>query len=402
MGTQEQGIKADSEMNQLTALQVERLSDPGQYPDGGGLTLRVHTSGDKTWVLPLTIDGKLRERRLGGYPQVGLTEARRTAEDMRQRLRRGDEPSAPPEIDYNPPPSTLLTRLIMSVLDSTRDASTVPVYESRWRDDIDRHVPHELADAWVHQITREYVLDQLQPVWKDDPTLASEMARLLEVAFDEAIAKDFRDDNPAREVMRALPSYGRAQPLPALHHGRVRKAVESIREAPKQGRTVKLALEFLIFTVAHTSEVRAASWEEIDLSAKVWSISAERTKVRIEQHVPLSAGALAIVEGVRQRTRGHGLLFPQNRKEGQLLAPSAMLKLLRSATPFPDDQVTIDGLRSAFRTWAHETNKSWALAEAVLSDKLGSREVQVYLRSDRLEQRRELMQAWCDYLRSVD
>ena len=69
MGTQEQGIKADSEMNQLTALQVERLSDPGQYPDGGGLTLRVHTSGDKTWVLPLTIDGKLREHRLAARPR---------------------------------------------------------------------------------------------------------------------------------------------------------------------------------------------------------------------------------------------------------------------------------------------------------------------------------------------
>ncbi len=88
MGASKRGIDPDAKRNQLTALQVERLSDVGQYADGGGLTLRVHPSGDKTWVLRLTIDGKLRERRLGGYPQVGLTEARRTAEDMRRRLPR--------------------------------------------------------------------------------------------------------------------------------------------------------------------------------------------------------------------------------------------------------------------------------------------------------------------------
>ena len=42
MGASKRGIDPDANRNQLTALQVERLSDPGQYPDGGRLTLRVH------------------------------------------------------------------------------------------------------------------------------------------------------------------------------------------------------------------------------------------------------------------------------------------------------------------------------------------------------------------------
>lgn len=395
-------MNADAKRNQLTALQLEQFSAPGQYTDGGGLTLRVHPSGDKNWTLGLTVHGKQRDFRLGGYPQVGLAEARRTAEDIRQRVHRGDEPSAPPEIDYNPPPSTLLAMLIAKALSSTWDTRTGPGYRLRWRDDIDKYVPKELSTAWVHQITREYMLDQLQPVWKRGPTLAGELARFLEVVFDEAIARGFRSDNPGKGAIAALPSYRRTHPLPALHHSRVSIAIESIREAPKQGRTVKLALEFLIFTVARTSEVLAASWEEIDLNAKVWSIPVERVKARTGRHVPLSTGALTIVERIRQRTRGKGLLFPRNRKEGRPLPRSAMLKLLRSATPFPDEEVTVDGLREAFRTWAHETGKSWALVEAVLSDKLGSSEVQTYSRSGQMERRRELMQEWCDYVSGVD
>ena len=48
MGTREQAMKADAKRNQLTALQLERFSAPGQYTDGGGLTLRVHPSGTRT------------------------------------------------------------------------------------------------------------------------------------------------------------------------------------------------------------------------------------------------------------------------------------------------------------------------------------------------------------------
>ncbi len=60
---------------------------------GGGLTLRVHPSGGKNWVLRLTVDGNRRNFGLGGYPDVSLKAAREQAEGMRQLAQDGVAPA---------------------------------------------------------------------------------------------------------------------------------------------------------------------------------------------------------------------------------------------------------------------------------------------------------------------
>ena len=68
---------ANIKRNQLSLLQVKHLTIPGSYTDGGGLMLKVHKSGGRQWLLRLTVNGKRRNMGLGGYPAVGLAEARR-------------------------------------------------------------------------------------------------------------------------------------------------------------------------------------------------------------------------------------------------------------------------------------------------------------------------------------
>ncbi|MBO6625843.1 MAG: tyrosine-type recombinase/integrase [Roseicyclus sp.] len=67
-----------------------------------------------------------------------------------------------------------------------------------------------------------------------------------------------------------------------------------------------LALRFLILTATRTSEVRFATYSEID--GDTWKIPANRTKTSVEHRVPLSDEAVAVIGPARQY-RDQLLLF---------------------------------------------------------------------------------------------
>ena len=78
----------------LRAKQIPTLR-PGRHGDGGTLFLVVEPSArSRHWVQRLTVNGKRRDLGLGGYPYVGLAEARAAAFANRQLARRGGDPTA--------------------------------------------------------------------------------------------------------------------------------------------------------------------------------------------------------------------------------------------------------------------------------------------------------------------
>ena len=81
-------------MSKLTAKQVENLTDPGTYEDGGGLRLVIKDSGRKFWVLRFQLNGKRREMGLGGYPQFDLKKARAAAYENKSQILSGTDPLA--------------------------------------------------------------------------------------------------------------------------------------------------------------------------------------------------------------------------------------------------------------------------------------------------------------------
>ena len=154
----------------------------------------------------------------------------------------------------------------------------------------------------------------------------------------------------------------------------------------------KLALEFLILTAARPGEVRFATWDMIDLDSAIWTVPAEKMKMRRPHRVPLSRQALTILKAARRRTGGKGLIFPSNRKKGQPFSNMAFAMLLRRAGY---GHVTTHGFRASFRTWTLErTDAPWAVAEAALAHNLGGGEVMAYARSDLFKRRRKLMEQW--------
>ena len=161
------------------------------------------------------------------------------------------------------------------------------------------------------------------------------------------------------------------------------------------------ALEFAILTAARTSEVLAATWGEIDLKAKVWTVPARRTKAGREHRVPLSAAATKLLADLAEARTGK-LVFPGPAKRGapkgapeRPLSTNAMSALLGRM----GREVTVHGFRSSFRDWAGEVSTfPRELAEQALAHVVGDDTERAYRRGDALEKRRKLMEAWGQYL----
>jgi integrase len=169
-----------------------------------------------------------------------------------------------------------------------------------------------------------------------------------------------------------------------------------ITELRKRGAVAGLALEFAILTAARSGEVLGARWSEVDLKAKVWAIPAKRMKAGREHRVPLSYPALAILEKLDE-VRMSEFIFPGQRA-GRPLSVMALGMVLRRMLRRDAQHVTVHGFRSAFRDWSgNETHFPREVAEHALAHVIGDKAEQAYRRSDALEKRRALMDAWAAY-----
>ena len=157
----------------------------------------------------------------------------------------------------------------------------------------------------------------------------------------------------------------------------------------------RLALEFLILTAARTSEVRGARWAEVDFDEATWTIPADRMKSGREHRVPLSTAALDVLTRARRERWGfpNDLVFP-DRSGREMISQDGLRQLLRRKF-----EATSHGFRSSFRDWAAEkTDFPSDIAEHVLAHLEGSATIRAYRRTDYFDKRRELMQAWTDFV----
>jgi integrase len=142
------------------------------------------------------------------------------------------------------------------------------------------------------------------------------------------------------------------------------------------------ALEFTILTAARTSEVLFATWDEIDIEARVWNIPASRMKAGTAHRVPLSGRAVEILESM--------IAIQQNDLIFAGLGDHAMRKLAEGTT--------VHGFRSSFADWvSEEANFSHETREAALAHAVGDKTEAAYRRGDALSKRRGLMEAWANY-----
>jgi len=393
MANRMQGIKSGPHPDKaLSAVFVRTVKKAGKYFDGHGLFLRVEKSGARRWVQRIVIKGKRREIGLGAPALVSLAEAREKALENRKLARAGGDP-----------------------LKARREAQAMLTFEEAAEKVHALHLPtwrnQKHAAQWINTL-REYafphfgkmrladvttadVLAALTPIWTAKPETARRVRQRIRTVMKWAVAQGWRQDNPAEAIAKALPKHDmrNVKHRLALPYAEVAGCIETVRQS-RAGLATKLALEFIILTATRSNETRLTRWEEIDFDKEEWLIPAERMKGMRPHRLPLSARALEILQEAKALDDESGLVF-HGTKRGKPLSDMTLSKLVKELG-FKAD---VHGFRTSFKTWAQEqTNFPNEVSEAALSHVVKNKAEAAYARSDLLDKRRKLMNAWASYL----
>jgi integrase len=382
-------------LHRLTAKGALALG-AGQHGDGGGLWL-FKTAPDKgSWVFRYS--GK--NMGLGSMSVVSLSEARDRAHACRVQLAAGIDPRAKRDADRTAAKVTAVKAITFDECAAAYVTAHSPSWRNakhrqQWENTLTMYASPIIGTLPVGAVDVALVLKILEPLWSTKPETASRLRGRIEVILDWAKARGFRDgENPARwrgHLKMLLPAprkVHRVKHHPALAYAELPGFMAALREQP--GIAAR-ALEFGILTAARSGEVRCATFAEIDLAAKVWTVPALRMKAGREHCVPLSARALAIVR--EAMSPGATLIFPGARKGRPLVDVSLSAVLQRM-----DINAVPHGFRATFKTWASErTNFQREVVEAALAHVSGDQLEAAYNRSDLLDKRRRLMDAWASF-----
>ncbi len=395
-------------MAELTASAIGKLTESGRYGDGDGLYLVVSKGGSKSWVQRIHVNGKRSDKGLGGFPAVSISAARKRARANKVAVSEGQDPFRKGVVSTtsrDKVPTFAEAAVIVHNVNTVRWKNSK--HAASWLQTLERYAFPTLGEMQLDEITRADVLGVLTPIWTIKQETARRVRQRMRTTFKWGMAYGYIENNPAGEAIEgALPAMPKVQEhLAALPYDEVAGAIVKIKESESWDVT-KAAFEFLILTAARSNEVRGATWDEIDLDANLWTVPGRRMKEGRDHRQPLSVQASTLLRRwwTQQTSLGsdwesmppmpkEGLIFPT--PNGQPLSDNALSLRARKARL----GCVPHGFRSSFRDWAAEqTGASHAAIELSLSHSVGNAVERAYFRSDLLEQRRELMQEWANYL----
>lgn len=389
-------------IGRLTALKINRLSQPGMHADGGGLYLQITSTAAKSWIFRYSRSGRSREMGLGSLIKVPLARARMAADQCQKLLGGGLDPVA----ERNAQRERAALEAAKAITFSEAAERYIAAHSGKWRNGkhlaqwrstIAAYAEPVFGKLPVQAVDTGLVLSVLEPIWAAKHETASRLRGRIENVLDWATARGLRQgENPARwkgHLKHLLPT---RMAIATKHHaamayGDVPAFMDALRT--QEGISPR-ALEFTILTAARTGETIGARWSEINFLDKVWTIPAGRMKAGSEHRVPLCDRAIAILSEM-EASRVSDFVFP-GWKHGKPLSNMAMSKVLERMSVVG---ATVHGFRSAFRDWAAEqTAYASEVVEKALAHAIRNEVEAAYRRGDLLDKRRQLLRAWEGYV----
>ena len=409
---------------ELSALAVKRLADStGFHAVGGvsGLYLTVNEATGSSWILRSKVGAKRKDIGIGGYPDVGLQDARLKARELKAKIISGIDPvqerkAAREALIAQQKSGLTFEDAVDSYLMSSRlDGLSNYKHRAQWGSTLRAYAVPHIGSIRVSEITSKNIKAVLDPIWADKHETATRVRMRIEAVLTWATVSGHRTgENPARwkgNLSEMLPSF-KSSDVKTNHPALPLELVSSwFKALGERGGLAARALTFLTLTAARSGEVREAVWSEIDVDEKIWVIPATRMKAGKEHRVPLSGAAVSLLNDL-PKFAGSTHVFPSTK--GKAMSDMTLSAVMRRMN---DDEIAADrpgwidtrlqrpavphGLRSTFRDWcAERTGYPSDMAEIALAHKVGNAVEQAYRRGDMIEKRRGMMEEWASFLSS--
>lgn len=399
-----------------------RNTKPGdkliKLSDGGGLQLHITPTGGRLWRLAYRYDGKQKKLAIGDYPTVSLEGAREETRKAKALLKQGTDPSQAKKLEK-------LTRKIeaantFSVLcddylaDKEADEQPSPVTMTKLRWLLSLATP-DLGKRPIADIKAPEILEVLRAVNRSG---RNETARRLRAVISQVYRYAIREGKAAEDPTYALQGAIKAKKVShrsAIKHaapfGGLLRAIDGFDGQP----TTRAALQLMALLFPRPGELRMAEWSEIDWEGAVWVIPAERTKMRVEHHVPLARQALAILHDLHKITGRGDLIFPgygspmpaRNDSGAKVklvqrpISENTMNAALRRMG-YDADTMTAHGFRGSASTLLNGSGKFRPdVIERALAHQEGNKIRKAYNHQEYWPERVEMATWWADYLDSL-
>ena len=388
---------------ELPPLSINRLKEPGLWAVGGvaGLYLHVNARGARSWILRVVVGDKRRDMGLGGYPDIGVADARQKAREARLKIEQGVDPillrkQAKSELMALQATDKTFEQAAGEYIKIHADSWSNDKHRKQWESTLAAYAFPVVGKLSLRHIRQEHILKILEPIWTTKTETATRVRGRMESILDWAKVNGLRSgENPAAwkgHLDHMLPAPTRLKKIEHLTAVPVREMPGFMVKLRQAAGIAAQALEFLILTAARSGEVRGITWEEVSLDDALWIVPAERMKMKKEHRVPLSNRAVDILKS-QPRIDGNPLVFPAPR--GSQMSDATMSAVLKRMNV----DATVHGFRSSFRDWCGDyTNYPRDLAEQCLAHGADDPVEAAYRRGDALERRREIMNEWSKFI----
>ncbi len=387
-------------LNHIQITHIKPQAHPQKVADSGGLYLVVQPNGTKLWRMNYRYAGRQKTLHFGIWPDVGLADARELRTAARKKIAAGLDPAVAKRIE-NIARKVAADNTFKGIAEEwvskteREGRAQITVDKIRWL--LGMAYPM-LATLPITQITPQEVLAVLRKV---EATGRYESARrmrsVLSRVFRYAIATARADRDMASDLRGALIT-PRVKHLAAITTPKEAGALMRAIEGYEGHEITALALRLSPHLFVRPGELRRAEWSEFDTGEAIWSLPAEKMKMRRPHRVPLSRQVLIILKELRVLT-GHGrFLFPSFRSPRQCMSENTINASLRRLG-YSRDEMTAHGFRAMAATLLNEMG-IWNpdAIEKQLAHLDTSMVRRAYTRGEYWDERVKMMQHWSDYL----
>lgn len=390
------------QLNKLSANEVKNAKDSGKMrklADGGGLTL-VIKGESKYWWLRYRFAGNEKTLSLGSYPQISLAAARKARDDARALLQQKIDPSAQKRQESTQRTSDGENTFRTLCEDWYKQKHSVEVTEAHavrnWRR-LEIYTFPLLARRPIRSILPADVLQVLDGiVRKGNVETAHRVKTLISLVFRYAVATSRVDSDVTRDLTGYLPNTQVKHQHALVRPDEVSQLLKDIH-AYHQGHfatSAALRLSPLVFT--RPGDTRQMLWEQIDFDKAQWELPT--TKNGAPLIVPLSHQAVAILKEVEPVTQHRSRYVFPNARDAKRPMSNVAIKAALDRMGY-GGKMTAHGFRAMARTLLQEELKySVHLIEMQLGHRVADMHGRAYNRTEFIDDRREMMQAWSNYL----
>lgn len=396
----------------ITDAKARSLGPGGQAVAHGGVTgltlipSATHRGRGKwglRFVSPVT--GKRRNAGLGSYPQVGIALAGKLAREMREQIAAGSDPLETKAAEDAKPKTPTFQEAAAQLHRELTPGWKNAKHAQQWLNTLTEYAFPTVGSLPIDLIQPRHIADVLRPIWLEKAETATRVKQRLHAVMAWGWAHGFNGANPVDVVTHLLPLQPgkavRQEHQPAMPWATVPSFVKAELVGAGELEVTRNALLFLVLNASRSGEVRGMAWSEVNLRTKLWTIPAARMKAKVIHRVPLSLPAIEILK--RHAGQHDELVFPsvQARSVMSDMTLTALLRRVNAPSDTPGRVATVHGFRSSFRDWCSERGYARDLAERALAHAVKDKVEAAYHRTDLLEQRRPMMQAWADFVLSA-